>query len=601
MRQHSRGATTWQADLVPVTARFADDVAARPAVVLVTDGALPLHIDVLAHPPSDAAGVARTLESAVVAAAGAVGAFPSAVLVRDREVTRLLAGGRALHDTVVRAADDLPGIDALVRQMAAELPGIGPGMRIALPQTWAGWGLPDEEIADLFAAAAVFHRAAPWRYIANEQLLTATLRGGHEWTACVLGNGGQEFGLALYESRDDFGAFLQSDDPAEPFAAARGVILSLTYDRATKLPKGMRREVAARRWEVAGRDAYPVLFAVNTLGGGVTREQMAELAALLRTVPEFVGRHHDVLAGEAEAPLPIEWTDATAEVRIRYDGEELLLDGTLWGPHAVLTPGLATGPRAEPGASLLSLGLAAADDLPRAAEKELGVIERFRSTLKTGRGRGGKGSGRRQAEDARLFVDFLTGYQAVPVRAVSEFDLRVFLYDWYPRKVRASLAGARAVHATLGRFLAFLAGQEGIVCEWADEVLGEKEFFELRVEEFPGGFWWDDDVREWQQEIWEDLDARVMVPHPELGEGEQWGATMGMTEHALHHALQRQWLVWRDDVIRSGTVTPELVRAALVPRQHAWLRAPLPALGGRTPLDAIREERQATPTRRTSR
>jgi hypothetical protein len=219
-------------------------------------------------------------------------------------------------------------------------------------------------------------------------------------------------------------------------------------------------------------------------------------------------------------------------------------------------------------------------------------VDRFQTSIQTAQERRGATAARRLGEDARLFVEFLTGYQGIPVRAVTEYDLRVFLYDWYPRKVRGTLKDARAVHRAVGRFFTFLAKHEGIVCEWASEVLGEREWFELRLEEFPGGFWWDEDVQAWQQEIWEDLDARLMTPHPDLGDGEQWGATMGIAEHMLQHAVQRRWLVWRDEVIRAGTTAPESVRAVLMPRQHDWLRTPLPELGGRTPLETILQERR---------
>lgn len=171
----------------------------------------------------------------------------------------------------------------------------------------------------------------------------------------------------------------------------------------------------------------------------------------------------------------------------------------------------------------------------------------------------------------------------------------MFLYDWYPRKVRGTLRDARAVHRAVQRFFTFLADHEGIECAWASDVFAERELFEMRVDEFPGGFWWDEEVRDWQGELWDDLDARLMVPHPDLGDGESWGATMGITEHTLHSLLQRQWLAWRDDVIRAGTTTPEAVRAALLPRQYRWLRTPMSDVGGGTPLDAIRQERRERP------
>ena len=582
----------WEADLIPVAAQC-DDPTARPAVVIVAAADAPLHVDVVLHPPSDPEGVARVIVDAVVEASEMHGRRPSALHVRNPDVARVITRIGSLGPAVVEATDVLGAIERACDDMQESIPGLKPGPRVASPETWAGWALPRSAVAELFAAAAAFHRASPWRVVANEQTLTAMLPAGREWIACVLGRGGQEFGLVLYERRDDLDAFLFPDDPAAHFPAVSGVVLSLTFDRFADTPERMQREVEAEGWELAGPDACPVLVTINTLGGGLTTEHAADLTALLCAVPAFVERHRQALAGAADVALPIEWTHEPTGTTLRYEGVDDLFGETLWGPHETLTPSLPSGAGARADASLVLLepDTPSDADADRVREEELRVADRFGSALRGRRGSRGASSARRQEEDARLFIEFLTGYQAIPVRAVSEFDLRVFLYDWYPRKVAAPLSAARAVHAMLGRFFEFLAAEEAIVCEWAREVLGEREFFELRVEEFPGGLWWDDDVQGWQQELWDDLDARVMVPDDAFGDGDTWGATMGPAENALYHVLQRRWLVWRDEAIRAGTVAPEAVRAALIEREGAWLRDPAATSGGKTPLEAIRKER----------
>lgn len=588
MRDRRERRITWEADLVPVAARFSDDEAARPALLLVADDSIPVHLEVVAHPPADAEGVASVLERAVAAVAERDGAWPTELLVRDADVARLMVDGEAARGALIRPVDELPAIELIVAAMARDIPDMGVGPRVASPETWAGWGLPDADVAELFAAGAAFHRAAPWRTVANEQLVDATLESGRVWTACVLGNAGQEFGLALYERRGDFGAFLEAAaDPGAPFAAAEGIILSLTYERRANLSPRMRREIDWKGWKLASRDACPVLFTVNTLGGGLTREQCADLTALLRAVPRFVAAQRDVLEGAREATLPVEWMDEATGARLRYDGHEGVVGESIWGPHDTLTPGLATGAGAEPGASLISFaGMDAAESeaVELAAARELEIVDRFVATLPT------RGA-RRHGEHAALFVEFLAGAQAIPVRAVSEFDLRVFLFEWYPREVQASLADARKVHATLGRFFAYLAEHERIVCPWASAVFAERDEYQLRVEEFPGGSWWDEAVAEWRAELFDDLDERAMLLPDDLGDGVAWGETMGMTELALHQVAQRRWLVWRDEVIGAGMTSPPDVDDVLAPRLREWARTALPELGGRTPIRAIREER----------
>ena len=69
---------------------------------------------------------------------------------------------------------------------------------------------------------------------------------------------------------------------------------------------------------------------------------------------------------------------------------------------------------------------------------------------------------------------------------------------------------------------------------------------------------------------------------------------MGTVEWTLSHELQRRWLLWRDEVVKSGVVEPADVRAALVLRQRKWETTPHAAHGGATPVEAILREREAT-------
>lgn len=254
-------------------------------------------------------------------------------------------------------------------------------------------------------------------------------------------------------------------------------------------------------------------------------------------------------------------------------------------PPAALDPGLPHGPAADPAAAPEP-----PDDPDRFRDRELEVVARFADRL---RGQGlSEATVGRHASNAGTFVEFLAWFQGVPVRAVTEFDLRLFLYEWYPRKVYDARTRALAAPTSLRRFFTFLAEDEGVVCPWADPVLRDKDAFELRLDTFPGGHWWDEAVGDWRAGAYADLDARAFLPADAMAGGSSWGDTMGPDEASLHHELQRRWLLRRDDVILAGATTPDAVRTELRRRQHAWESSPHPAFRGKTPVQVVKAERK---------
>lgn len=573
---------SWQVALVPLGIQVEDDRNARPAVLLVAMGPVPLHVDLVSDPPAEPAEVAALLAQGIRSAADQAGGLPSRIEVRDPEIARLLTEALAAPEVALAASPSLDALDQLAQGLMQAVAG-GPPPGFTSPDTWAAWELPREQVAALFRAAAAFYRAAPWRFLNNLQLLHATLPGGSSWTACVLGNGGEEFGLALYAEIEDFIRQVEAEHPAEAFVGLQAPVLSLTFDRRGDLPRPMQREVAAAGWEVAGTDAYPVLVALNS-PEGVGEAEAQELTGLLRAIPRFVERHQAILAGEEAADLPLDWRDPESGIELRYAGHLVPTSG-LWELPQELAPALPEGPRARPEAALET-----PDDPEELREAGLEIVERFASHL---RKEGLKDETvDRHASNSEIFVDFLASYQGIRLAAVTEWDLRIFLYDWYPRKVVDSRTRARSVPTSLRRFFSYLAAEEEIRFPWAEAILRAKDSFEARLEEFPGGFWWDEEVQEWQQELYTDLDARVMLHDPALAAGETWGPTMGIEEATLDRELGRRWLLWRDEVIRSGVRDPQAVRAVLIRRQREWEKAPHPELKGRTPLQTIKEERR---------
>jgi hypothetical protein len=342
-------------------------------------------------------------------------------------------------------------------------------------------------------------------------------------------------------------------------------------------------------WEVAAPGAYPVLIAINTAGGGITRETAEDLTLLLRAIPEFVAHHRDLLDPDT-APASTVWRSPATGVRLHLQpGPQRSAVPRLWEPVERLAPCLPQGPGADPEAAL-----DAADEAhggPDAlVEREGEVVNHFAAALR--RSGLGEATVRKHADNAAVFVEMLAFFEAVPVRAVTEYDLRSFLFDLYPRKVRDVAYRAEAMPASLVRFFDFLAEHEGIVCPWAGAVLGERDEYRERIATFPGGAWWDEGVTEWREILDVDLIERAMIHWPRHADGTPWGPMMGPVEAMLEREVQRGWLLWRDEAIHGGLTDPHEVRQAATERQLQWEQMPHPRLGGRTPLQSIEEERQ---------
>ncbi|HEX2095180.1 MAG TPA: hypothetical protein VHG28_22475, partial [Longimicrobiaceae bacterium] len=577
----------WQVDLAPLAVRIDAEPGARPAAVLVVENGVVLHVELQNTPPAEPEEVAAELERAIMHAANQTGSWPERVEVRDAEVARYLSRALARREVEVVRATRLEALDVLAADLREHLTGLAPTAPAATsPETWLGWGLPRETIAELFRAAADFWRRHPWRWLPSDVPIFALEGTSRPWTCTVLGNAGEEFGLALYAETDDFFRMFE-DGP--PFANATGPILSLTYDRATDLPQRMRREVAAAGWEVAGPDAYPVLITINTPGGGLPRAVAEDLTRLLRAVPEFVAHHREALDTGSPPEEPLEWRSPGTGVLLRLEAEGELRVDTHWEPVEYLAPCLPGGPGADPRAAL-DLTLDPPGGVDDLMSREMAAVDRFEDAL---RADGlSDATVRKHVTNAATFVEMLAFYQGVPVRAVTEYDLRSFLFDLYPRKVRDAAYRAEAMPTSLTRFFEFLGEREGIVCPWAGAVLAERDAYRDRIVTFPGGFWWDEGVEEWRTVLTADLIDRAMIHWPKHADDTPWGPTMGPEEAGLEHEVQRLWLFWRDEAILGGLSDPHQVRKAAIERQLAWEQTPHPRLDGRTPLQVIQAERR---------
>ena len=313
----------WEVDLVPYEARIANDLAARPTVLMVGAGDYVLHADVITRPPADADAVAQLLADALAAACRAAGCAPRLVQVRlpvlvDLLAERLADDAHPASGAHVSASLALARIDDAVTSFEAKmgLPPLEPGaVRSSFTETWAAWGLAPELLARFFEACAALHRAAPWALLFEDDLLTVRVRGGGTWHGYLLGASAEPAGLVLHADREDLMRVLgpAQDDPLAAHDTTpepvRDVVLTLTLEPRDALSREMRDEIRRARWTVDGPEAYPMLSVLNTPGGGLTARQMQDLIAALEALPGFVEKHAELLEKGGEAQYPLRHTD----------------------------------------------------------------------------------------------------------------------------------------------------------------------------------------------------------------------------------------------------------------------------------------------------
>ena len=383
----------WQAEALPLLIHFEEPASSRPVAVLIVAGELVLHCDMHSRVAAGPEPVATTLERAIVAAATEIGNYPEDVHVRHADVAAVLAPLLEARQVEVRCVDPLPDLEDAARSLMDTVAGACIWPPACRCDNWSAWDLPRPLVGQLFAAAAGYFRSAPWRGLANLQAPRARLPSRREWTVCVLGNAGQQFGIALYSSAEDVFEHVPAAPDDDPFAGIRGRIITVSFERVSDTSAAAVREARLARWEIAAPAAFPMLMTVNTPGGGIEADDIRDLVLLMRAIPPFVVTHEPALQRElrtGKACQPIDWLHEETGVWLHYAGEGALIDdgqdGADDGPAAgfglqfdeLMNEVLAElGPGAEPDAILHELNIRLghrAAALNRTPQPELGGL-----------------------------------------------------------------------------------------------------------------------------------------------------------------------------------------------------------------------------------
>jgi hypothetical protein len=207
-------------------------------------------------------------------------------------------------------------LDTLVEEMAAEFGGKVQDYRTQAAH--AGEPLSDEALHEVFRAAKAFYRAELWHDFGDEVMfeleLQPTSGGSKTLYGIIMGSMGQEFGLALYASLDDFRRFyefsMQHIDQIEQAGKVPGTgrmtkkqpqqedemlaklmsvsAIGLTFTPQRDVPPSVMQEAKQLRLPLANRSAFPLVMRLGAGGMSVgTVNDLREVYGATRAILDW--------------------------------------------------------------------------------------------------------------------------------------------------------------------------------------------------------------------------------------------------------------------------------------------------------------------------
>ena len=261
----------------------------RPDLVLLVEAASGLVIasDVV-HPEASADEVAALVEGQLE---------PGVSLRVDDEGIAEALRARLGPDQRVRVGP----VPELRAPLAALSRSMGRGGRHRREEPlWTDEASPEARIG-FFAAAASFERSAPWEAAGDGQVLRLDVPafGWEGACASILGAGGEEFGLLLLRSLEDYVAFTRlAGEPRRPANRRRGTgipLLSVNFDHPDDITGGhvLAKRARVQGWRPGpdGRLAYLLKVGPDNVAQPVTTDDYRLATASLEAVRVFVEKH----------------------------------------------------------------------------------------------------------------------------------------------------------------------------------------------------------------------------------------------------------------------------------------------------------------------
>ncbi len=196
----------------------------------------------------------------------------------------------------VEPANDLPMCDELYQSL---LQYMNPGAR---PPAIARIAPESPALTrEYFDAADSFYRSAVWQYVFNDDIIEVRYGDEPARYCSIMGNGGEEFGIVLYNSQEDVISVLSSGHPME---MRRGLVwLTTSFDEAPMAAIEDVDYMEKHGLPPADMMAFPMFLHVK-MPASIASPDVIDMkisAAALRVLPQFVVA--SMMAGEGE-PQP---------------------------------------------------------------------------------------------------------------------------------------------------------------------------------------------------------------------------------------------------------------------------------------------------------
>ena len=262
-----------------------------------------------------------------------------------RRPARIRVADASLAEALRETAGNIPVVVGPVPELDAVFAELRQAIPDPEPSYLADGAIAAAVVAELFSAARLLFRAAPWRNQSDQQILRVDIPALGVDGAClsVIGAAGESFGALLFRSIYDFHAFAEAPDhfgasgkPA-PRSSGDPAMLSLSFDRKKVLSLSMVREIDLHRWPVAGAKAYPMVLAIDADMNPLplTERDYRIIIATTRALVTFIARHPGLFEGADPQPVSDSITgddQVTVTVTAPYE------QGTPFPMGAFLTP-----------------------------------------------------------------------------------------------------------------------------------------------------------------------------------------------------------------------------------------------------------------------
>ncbi len=286
-------------------------------IVVLTSGGEPLQLEVQLTRPDDKT-VSELLFKCIKEKHPVTGAKPHRprkILIDDEAFARKLKAEFADFEIVVEYAERPEGIDEFLSELENLIEDSGmPGI-LSIDGMTPGIG------EQFFEASAEFFDNAPWETLADSEPLKITVSGDKRTRiVAIMGNGGVEYGLAVYDTWKDYLRMIEFPDDPMKAVSPKGNH-ALYFNEATETPPEDIEAAAEYGWQLADDERYPMPVIVLLHDESVMRPPLADILwyeAVLRAIPIFVDEFLEF--DDDDLPLP---TDAKISVNSAAGAREV--------------------------------------------------------------------------------------------------------------------------------------------------------------------------------------------------------------------------------------------------------------------------------------